>query len=37
MNPSGKSGLWLIIELAIILGQELIEAFKDHLQRKRRK
>ena len=37
MNPSGKTGLWLIVELAIILGQELIDAIKDHLQKKRRK
>jgi hypothetical protein len=37
MNPSGKTGLWLIVEVALMLAMELIDAIKDHLKKKRRK
>jgi len=37
MNPSGKSGLWLIVEVALMVAMELIDVIKDHLQKKRRK
>ena len=35
MNPSGKSGLWLIVEVALMVAMELIDVIKDHLQKKR--
>jgi hypothetical protein len=36
-NPSGKTGLWLIVEVALLVATELFEVIKDHLQKKRRK
>jgi hypothetical protein len=36
MNPSGKSGLWLSVEVALMVAMELIDAIKDHLQKKKR-
>jgi hypothetical protein len=35
MNPSGKTGLWLIVEVALMLAMELIDVIKDHLTKKR--
>lgn len=37
MNPSGKTGLWLIVEAVLVVAMELIDVIKDHLQKKRRK
>jgi hypothetical protein len=37
MNQSGKSPLVIIVEVALMLAMELIDAIKDHLQKKKRK
>ncbi len=36
MKSSGNSGLMLIVEVALLLTIELIDHFKDHLQRNMR-
>jgi hypothetical protein len=35
-NPSGKTGLWLVVEMALLVAMELFEVIKDHLIKKRK-